>query len=497
MIPSREGFDSFPAHSARRPTDVCQASDRVRALTGHWRCRYQVKSVTRFRRAEAPALVGALAAAVAGFVLLVPAARFQVISPAAVPIILAARGMAEVFVGYLASQRFVRNASPVDFGIAVALGITVVADVVYMLNRSTLAPDGNSAAAVLPYHLVSAAVLAAAALAPRRPLFAHGRGSAILVAVAMLALVPLLLMGAGAIPDYGVTSTLEPHDAAVLRLVVCGLLVVTVLGLALSRDTRNQPLTRWLAVAAFLAALAEIQRVAEPLSTVAAFTWLQVWHLGVALALFVGATRRGALRPAPAGAVGRRGRAAAPGARPARRRRPGHGVHRQPEQVPGQPIRRSAAAPDRGRCRPRAGRLPCRGGRAHAHAVRVAQRGAGAPGRAVPGSLGPPRPARARVRGRSRPREGGRDPPHRRRGSVERGAPLRRERGRDPPRLPAREAAWSPSATTGAASTQGWSAWPTTASGCATCPSAPASSAARCASCPSPGAGTRVEILVP
>ncbi len=243
----------------------------------------------RFRRAEAPALVGALAAAVAGFVLLVPAARFQVISPAAVPIVLAARGMAEVFAGFLAGQRFVRNASPVDFGIAFALGITVVADVVYMLNRSTLAPDGSSAAAVLPYHLVSATVLAAAALAPRRPMFARGRGSLILVALAMPALVPLLLMVSGAIPDYGVTGSLEPHGEAVLRLVVCGLLLVAVVGLACNRDTRNQPLTRWLAVAAFVAALVEIQRVAEPVSTVATFTWLEVWHLGVALALFVGA----------------------------------------------------------------------------------------------------------------------------------------------------------------------------------------------------------------
>lgn len=244
----------------------------------------------QFRRAGVPVVtVVTLAAAVAAVVLLVPATRFQLVSAAAGAIVVTARGMAEVFAGYLAGQRFVRTASREDFGVAVGLGVMAVADVVFVLNRVTLAPDGGSAAAELPYYLVGAGVLATAALSPRRPMFRRPRRYMILAAVAAVALVLLLLEELAVIPGLGVRPGTEPHDIAQLRLATCALLVVAAVGLAGNRDTRKEPLTRWLGVAAFLAALAQLARVAEPAPVPATFTWAHVFHLGVALALLVGA----------------------------------------------------------------------------------------------------------------------------------------------------------------------------------------------------------------
>ena len=195
--------------------------------------------------------------------------------------------MAEVFAGYLAGQRFVRTASREDFGVAVGLGVMAVADVVLVLNGVTLAPDGGSAAAVLPYQFVGAGVLAAAALSPRRPMFRRPRRYMILAAVAAVALVLLLLAELAVIPGLGVRPA-EPHDIVLLRLATCALLVIAAVGLAGNRVMREEPLTLWLAVSALLAALALLERFAAPAPVLAMFTWVHVFQLGAVLALLVG-----------------------------------------------------------------------------------------------------------------------------------------------------------------------------------------------------------------
>jgi signal transduction histidine kinase len=248
-----------------------------------------VERATQSTRAGAHAATAvALLAAVAAVVSVVPATRFHLVSPAAGAIVLTARAMAEIFVGYLAGQRFVRTASRKDFGVAVGVGIMAVADVGFVLTRATLTPDGGSAAAVLPYHFVGAGVLAVAALAPRQAMFRRPRRYMILAAVAAVALVLLLLAELGVIPGLGVRPGAEPQDVALLRLATCALFVVAAVGLAGKRDMRAEPLTLWLGVAAFLAALAQLQRFAEPAPVLTMLTWVHVFQVGVVLALLVG-----------------------------------------------------------------------------------------------------------------------------------------------------------------------------------------------------------------
>jgi signal transduction histidine kinase len=243
----------------------------------------------QFRRAGVPAaIVVMLSAAMAAAVLVVPGTRFHLVSPAAGAIVLTARAMAEIFAGYLAGQRFVRTASRKDFGVAAGLGVMAVADVGFVLTGATLAPDGGSGVAVLPYHFVGAGVLAAAALSPRRPMLRRPRRYTILAAVAAVAFVLLLLAELAVIPGPGVRPGAEPHDIVLLRLATCALLVVAAVSLAGNRDMREEPLTLWLGVAAFLAALALLARVAEPSPMLAMFTWVHVFQLGVVLALLVG-----------------------------------------------------------------------------------------------------------------------------------------------------------------------------------------------------------------
>jgi len=243
----------------------------------------------QFRRASVPVvMVVTLSAAVAAVVLVVPATRFHLVSPAAGAIVLTARAMAEIFASYLAGQRFLRTASRKDFGVAVGLGVMAVADVVFVLTRATLAPDGGSGAAVLPYHFVGAGVLAAAALSRRRLMFRRPRRYMVLAAVGAVALVLLLLAELGVIPSFGVPPGAEPDDVALLRFATCALLVLAAVGIAGNRDMREEPLTLWLGVAAFLAALAQLERAAEPAPVLAMFTWVHVFQVGVVLALLVG-----------------------------------------------------------------------------------------------------------------------------------------------------------------------------------------------------------------
>jgi signal transduction histidine kinase len=243
----------------------------------------------QFRRAGlVAAMVVTLSVAVAAIVIVVPASRFHIVSPAAGAIVITARAMAEIFAGYLAGQRFMRNASRKDFGVAVGLGVMAVADVGFVLTRATLAPDGGSGASVLPYHFIGAGVVAAAALAPRRPMFRRPRRYMILAAVMALAVVLLLLAELGLIPSLGVQPSAEPHDIILLRFATCALLVAAAVGLAGNRVMREEPLTLWLAVAASLSALSMVERIAEPTPVLANFTWVHVFQLGAVLALLVG-----------------------------------------------------------------------------------------------------------------------------------------------------------------------------------------------------------------
>lgn len=226
-------------------------------------------------------------AAAAAVVSLIPATRFHLASPAAGAMVLTARGMAEIFAGYLASLRFVRTGSRTHFGVAVALGVMAVGDLGFVFTRATFTPDGG-AAGVLPYHFVAAGVLAAAALTPRHALIRRPRRSMILAAVAALTAVLLLLTDLGMIP--GLTAQAgrdQPHFAS-LRLVTCALYAVAAVALAANRDSRTEPLTKWVAVAACLAAVALLQRSAEPVSVLAAFTWVHVFVLSSVLALLAG-----------------------------------------------------------------------------------------------------------------------------------------------------------------------------------------------------------------
>jgi signal transduction histidine kinase len=220
-----------------------------------------------------------------------PTTRFHLVSPAAGAMVLTARGMAEIFAGYLASQRFVRSGSRTHFGVAVALGVMAVGDLGFVFARATVTPDGG-AAGVLPYHFVAAAVLAAAALTPRHVLIRRPRRSMVLAAVAALTAVLLLLTDLGTIP--GLTAGLtaqpggDPPHFALLRLVTCALYAVAGVALAANRDSRTEPLTKWVAVAACLAAVALLQRAAEPVSLLAMVTWTHVFVLSFVLALLAG-----------------------------------------------------------------------------------------------------------------------------------------------------------------------------------------------------------------
>lgn len=239
----------------------------------------------RFTRA-ALATTAIMLAVVAALVSLIPAARFHLMSPAAGAMVLAARGMAEVFASYLAAQRFARTALALYFGVAVGLGVMAVGHLSFVVTRATFAPDVGTAA-VLGYQFAGAAVLAAAALAPRRTLLRRPTGALVSVAIAALTIVLILLGDLGAIPNVGGQLDADEH-VVFLRLGTALLYAVSAVALALNRNARREPLTVWLAVAVCLATLAQLERVAEPAHVLAAFTWMHVFLLGFVLALSAG-----------------------------------------------------------------------------------------------------------------------------------------------------------------------------------------------------------------
>ena len=239
-------------------------------------------------RPAVPVATVAMALAVAVAVITAfPVMRFHVERPAAAALVLTARGLAEVFAAYAASQRFARTASGRYFGIAVALGVMAVADLGFVIARATVAPDGE-AAAVLPYHFVGAALLAAAALAPRQALTRRPRPLAILTPVAAISGVLLLVGELGVIPSLAAQPTTDATDIALLRLATCALYALAAVALAFDHDARTEPLTKWLAVAACLASVAQLERFGEALSGLTTLTWMHVYLIAFVVALLVG-----------------------------------------------------------------------------------------------------------------------------------------------------------------------------------------------------------------
>src|SRR5689334_8390044 len=99
-----------------------------------------------------------VAATLSVVALVVASVRIEVHSPTAGVVVVSARGMAELFAALLAGQRFHRSGLRLDFGIAIALGTMAVADLVFALGRATLTGTEVSPVAVMPYHLVGAAL---------------------------------------------------------------------------------------------------------------------------------------------------------------------------------------------------------------------------------------------------------------------------------------------------------------------------------------------------
>jgi signal transduction histidine kinase len=252
-----------------------------------WR-RRSTQEAVRIPSRVAPVLIILIAAALSLLAIAMPAARLRLDSPVGGAIVVTARGMAELFVAFLAGQRFGRTGSGVDFGTAVGLGVMGVADVAFSLGRATLAPNAVSTAAVLPYQAVGAALLVAAAFSPRRPLVRWARQRMTIAGVGVVALGLFILQGFGLIPGADLPSRSEPVGIVLIRIAVCALLATAAAGFARRSEHRRDPLIRWLAAAAALAALAQLQRVAIPAPLTAAFTWMHALQLGAAAALLVG-----------------------------------------------------------------------------------------------------------------------------------------------------------------------------------------------------------------
>ncbi len=145
-------------------------------------------------------IVVVLACAVTAFVILVPASRVALESETAGAILITARGMAELVAAFLIGGRFRRTAARSDAFAAAGLGVMAVADLAFTLGRATVAPDAISTAPVLPYQLVGAGMLAAAALGPERALVKRPRRRLVVGATAAPALLVLALQETHVVP---------------------------------------------------------------------------------------------------------------------------------------------------------------------------------------------------------------------------------------------------------------------------------------------------------
>lgn len=219
----------------------------------------------------------------------VPGLRLAVDSAAAGAVVVTARAMAELFGAALAAQRFRRTASRLDFGISVGLGVMAGADMVFALGRATLAPDAVSAVPVLPYQVVGAGMLIAAAVAPDRALARRGRWRPIVLTIGLILAALLVMRAARLLPAARLTGGDEPFDVVALRIAACALLAVAAVAFAARRRLRRDPLVHWLAAALALSALAQLVRIAAAPGAAMVFTWASVIQLAAAAALVTGA----------------------------------------------------------------------------------------------------------------------------------------------------------------------------------------------------------------
>ena len=233
-------------------------------------------------------IVVVFACAVTAFVILVPASRIALESESAGAILITARGMAELVAAFLIGGRFRRTAARSDAFAAAGLGVMAVADLAFTLGRATVAPDAISTAPVLPYQLVGAGMLAAAALGPERALVKRPRRRLVVGATAAPALLVLALQETHVVPRGVPAGGSEPVEIVVLRLVACGLLAAAAAGFARRRSPATDPMRPWLTAALTLAALAQLHRVAVPAPAVAVFTWTHVLQLAALGALVRG-----------------------------------------------------------------------------------------------------------------------------------------------------------------------------------------------------------------
>ena len=243
------------------------------------------------------AATAVLGVAMALVVLLVPSARFHIVSPATSPVLIAGCGAAALYVAFVAGRRFARGGASLDLGVAVAFGLIGLADVVFVLERSTLAPEASTAAELLPYHVTSAVVLAACTVVRVPALVRRTPGISIAAAVATLALTLLLLRDAGALSAAGMGAP-GIAETTGWRLATCAALLVATAMLLARSAVRRDPLMRWVAVATLLLAGAQTARIAEPVPGLTTVTWAHAFYAAAMLALLMGAVaeRRTALR---------------------------------------------------------------------------------------------------------------------------------------------------------------------------------------------------------
>jgi signal transduction histidine kinase len=225
-------------------------------------------------------------------VLVVPQVRFHIVSPATNPVLIAGCGAAALYVAFVAGRRFARSGAALDLGVAVGLGLIGLANVVFVLERSTLAPDASTAAELLPYHVAGALALAASAFVPVPAVIRRTPGISIVAAIATLALTVLLLRNAGVLSAAGVVRP-GTAEATGWRLATCAAMLGATAVLLARRAVRDDPLMRWVAVATLLLAGAQAARIADPVASLVTVTWAHAFYAAVMLALLAGAVAEG------------------------------------------------------------------------------------------------------------------------------------------------------------------------------------------------------------
>jgi signal transduction histidine kinase len=158
--------------------------------------------------------------------------------------LITARGIAEALAALLAALRFRRNASRSSYALAVGFGVLAAADIVFaLLDPVTAVP-----AAELPFRVVGAGLLAAAALAPVQALVRRPHVSMVLAGVNVGVLAGWLLGGADA-------------PASVLAGAVFVLLAAAGAAFIIRSRPRPEAVGRWLGAGLMPAALAQLDRL--------------------------------------------------------------------------------------------------------------------------------------------------------------------------------------------------------------------------------------------